>query len=128
MSNLSSCILDVENVLATLKAACVADRNLEARMSKKLAAVVEALTVKDGMTKVLNQAYGHAEKKWALNVLNGEKDGCTRDNKLEKIQSYVTKTDGYDRFSNDPKTSDNVLVWLVEKFDTPLDLPEEDAA
>lgn len=116
MSVTSSCILDVENVLASFKAACDADKGLEARSGKKLAIVVDALTIKDGMTKVLNQAYGHAEKKWALNVLNGETDGCTRDNKLVKIKQYVQKTDGYDRFFSEESTTDKVQTWLDEKF------------
>lgn len=128
MKIVSATIIDVENALVSFKAACAAESSLEARTGKKLAIVVEALTVKDGMTKVLNQAYGHAEKKWALNVLNGENDGCTRDNKLEKIKQYVLKTDGYDRFYNDDNTSDKVQTWLDEKFSTPADSLIEDEA
>lgn len=128
MNIVSATIIDVENVLASFKAACAADSSLEARTGKKLAIVVEALTVKDGMTKVLNQAYGHAEKKWALNVLNGESDGCTRNNKLEKIKQYVLKTDGYARFSSEEGTSDKVKTWLDEKFPAQADQLMEKAA
>ena len=79
------------------------------------------------MTKVLNQAYGHAEKKWALNVLNSEADGCTRDNKLDKIKQYVQKTDGYDRFISEESTTDKVQTWLDKKFPVQVDMISDEA-
>lgn len=130
--SLSACIVDVENAVAVLKAAAMVDPSLEGAAGKKLAAAVELILPKDGVTKVLNQAYGYAEKKWAINALSDkDTDGCTKENKLEKIKQYVLKSDGYDRFSKVEKTNIKVQQWLVEKFNvatTAAPVPAESAA
>lgn len=121
MKRTTATIADVEAAIDVLKSAADVDPTLEGNAGKKLFAAEELILPKDGVTKVLNQAYGHAEKKWALNVVNDEKDGCTMGNKLEKIKQYVQKSDGYDRFSGNESTSDKVQTWLDEKFSTQAD-------
>lgn len=112
-------ITDVENALLAFKAAAEQDTKLEGLSAKKLAAAVDALTPKDGVAKDLNQAYTHAEKKWATNVLDEEKDGCTRDNKIEKIKQYVTESTSYIRLIKDSTTKDKAERWIAEKFPIP---------
>ena len=115
MSLTIATIADVENALLAFQAAAELDANLEARAGKKLAAVVDALTPKDGVTKDLNQAYTHAEKKWAVNYAD-EKDACTKGNKAEKIKQYVCSTLAYTRLIADPTTKPKVETWLSGKF------------
>jgi hypothetical protein len=74
---------------------------------------------------VLNQAYGHAEKKWAINFAD-DLDSCTKTNKLEKIKQYVCSTLAYTRLIADPITKPKVETWLDEKFPAPVDQIEED--
>jgi hypothetical protein len=111
-------IADVENALVAFQVASELDTNLEARSGKKLAAVVEALTPKDGVTKDLNQSFTNGEKWWAVNVLN-DKDGCTKENKLEKIKHHILKSDAWSRLSGDVKVKAKADNWLAEKFPVP---------
>ena len=109
-------IADVENALATFKAAAQKDPNLEAASGKKLAAAVEYLTAKDGVTKDLNYAYTNGEKWWAVKVLSDKPDGCTKENKLEKIRQQILNSDAYTRHSSNPDTKEKAEAWLVDKF------------
>lgn len=114
-------IFDVEKALSCFKAAVLLDPALEGLSGKKLAAVVEGLTLKDGVTKDLNQAFNHGESAWAKNVLNGEIEGCTMDNKLDKIKQHVLQTSAYRRHIGDVTTKPKVEQWLASTFPTPTD-------
>jgi hypothetical protein len=107
---------DVVKALETFKTAMDTDPKLEGLFAKKLATAVDALTLKDGVTKDMSQAYTHAEKKWAMNVLDDEKEGCTRGNKLAKIREYVLESTSYKRHVKDPDTKAKVEKWIDEKF------------
>jgi hypothetical protein len=102
--NNTATYVDVVKTMETLKAAMDLDPNLEGLFAKKLAIAVDVLTVKDGVPKDMSQAYTHAEKKWAMNVLNDEADGCTKDNKLVKIREYVLESTSYKRHVNNIDT------------------------
>lgn len=128
MKRTTATIADIEAAIVVCKAAFTIDPTLEGSSGKKLFAAEELILPKDGVTKVLNQAYGLAEKKWALNVVTEEKDGCTMGNKLEKIKQYVQKSDGYDRFSNNKSTTEKVQTWLDKKFPIQPDPSEVDEA
>lgn len=112
---ITATIREVEAALANLKALCAITTGLELQNCKKLGAVVELLTPKDGVTKDLNQAYTNAEKKWAMNYAN-DLDGCTKVNKLDKIQQYVLVAEGYNRHANDDESMSKVISWLADKF------------
>ena len=128
MKNTTATIVDVENALVAFKAAAQADRALEVQHGKKLAAAVEALTPKDGTTKLLNQAFTYGEGWWAKNVLNDGKDGCTTDNKQEKIAEHIRKSDAYSRLVNASDTKDKVEKWFTEDFVDKFPKPEPEAA
>lgn len=108
-------IADVEAAIAVLKKAVTVDPTLEGSSGKKLAASVELILPKDGVTKDLNQAHTHAEKKWAVNFAN-DLDACTKGNKAEKIKQYVCSTLAYTRLIADPGVKPKVESWLAEKF------------
>jgi len=112
----SATIADVENALTILRAAVMADPTIEIKAAKKLAASVELILPKDGVTKDLNQAFNHGESWWAKNVLNGQAEGCTTGNKLEKIKQYVCQSSSYNRHTSDADTRDKVQRWLNDKF------------
>ena len=121
-------ISEVESALVTLKTLCATTPGLEGQYGKKFGAVVELLTLKDGVTKDLNQAYTNAEKKWAVNYAN-DLDSCSKINKLEKIRQYVLVADGYTRHFNNADTKLKVENWLAEKFSAPAPVePELDQA
>ena len=111
-------ITDVENALLAFQVAVEQDPNLEARYGKKLANVVDALTPRDSVTKDLNQAFNHGESSWAKNVLNGELDGCTKDNKLAKIKEHILKTAAYNRLINNTSTKAKTEQWIATTFPT----------
>ncbi|GFO55572.1 hypothetical protein GMSM_25790 [Geomonas sp. Red276] len=108
-------IADVETALLAFQVAAERDANLEVRSGKKLAAVVEALTPKDGVTKDLNQAYTNGEKWHAVNAKT-RKHGCTPENEQEKIKWYIQNTDAYARHFGNPETKAKVEGWLAETF------------
>ena len=108
-------IIDVEKTLATLKSAITANPSLEVEYGKKMADVVDLLTLKDGVTKDLGQAYTNAEKRWAVNYAD-EIDGCTKLNKLDKIKLYMVASSGYVRHHNNPDTKVKVEKWMSDKF------------
>ena len=112
----SANIVDVENALNAFKAAAQANPDLEAESKKKLAAAVEALTPKDGTTKLLNQAFTYGESWWAKNVLNGGLEGCTTDNKADKIRGHIHRSDAYSRLFNDTATKAKVEKWFQDDF------------
>jgi hypothetical protein len=118
-------IADVENALLAFQAAAEQDTKLEGLSAKKLAAAVEALTPKDGLTKDLQQAYTNGEKWWSVRYGKDEAEGCTKENKLVKIKDYILKTDSYTRHFGNAKTKERVEEWLAEKFTVK---PEEDGA
>ena len=109
-------IADVENALVILKAAVKADASVEAKAGKKLAAAIEFILPKSNVTKDLNQAYNHGESWWAKNVLNGQLEGCTTANKLDKIKQYVCQSSSYIRHTSDSGNKENVQRWLADKF------------
>ena len=117
MKIISAVVADVEKALEEFKAACKDNPYLEASSGKKLAAAVDVLTPKDNVTKNMNQAYTNAEKKWAMNVLNGQADGCEATNKLMKIKEYVQGSTSYNRLAKDPTTVGKVSKWVIDKFD-----------
>lgn len=119
-------IVDVEKALEAFKTAVTLDPALEGLSGKKLAAVVEGLTPKDGVSKELNQAYTNGNKWWSVNFTNGEKEGCTKDNRLDKIKLYVLQTAAYRRLIGDSATKEKVELWLTTTFHTPTD--EADSA
>lgn len=123
MKKTTATIAEVEAALVTFIAAAEKDKDLEKESGKKLAAAVEALTPKDDVTKELNQAYTNAEKWWAVNVLNDEKEGCTRDNKKDKIRSRVLQSDAWTRHIGNPDTKGKADQWLAKKLED-----EEDKA
>src|SRR5690242_14745281 len=91
-------IADVENALVEFVAAAEEDPTLESRYAKKLGVVIENLTVKSDVTKELNQAYTIGEKWWAVNTLKG-KEGCTKENEIEKIRWHVLNSKAWVRNS-----------------------------
>lgn len=109
-------ITDVENALLAFQEAAEQDTKLEGLYAKKLAAAVEALTLKDGVTKDLQQAFTNGEKWWAVKVLSDKPEGCTKENKLEKIKQHVLKSDAYTRHFGNEETKGKVERWLAEKF------------
>jgi len=120
-------IADVEVALAAFKAAAQLDQSLEHDSKKKLAAAVDALTPKDGVTKDLNQAFTYGENWWAKSVLNDNADGCTKENKLEKIKLHVLKSPSYLRHSADENTRAKVARWLADTFPVTADAQDEAA-
>jgi len=118
MKKLTATIEDVQAALNAFIVASTEDASLEGLSGKKLAAAVDALTPKDSVTKDLNQAYTHADKKWAMNFAD-DQDACTKANRADKIKQYVTSSVGYNRLIADPATKGKVEKWLREKFPTP---------
>jgi hypothetical protein len=123
----SAYVSDVEVVLASLKATIATDPQVEVEFGKKLATVVELLTPKDGVTKDLKQAFTHGENWWAKNVLNGNLDGCTTDNKLEKIKKHILMSSSYHRHVADDKTKVKVERWMNETFPVQAEQMDEAA-
>jgi hypothetical protein len=117
MKPITATITEVESALAAFIAASANDEKLEGLSAKKLAAAVDALTLKDNVTKDMNQAYNHAHKKWAVNFADGS-DGCSRENKLEKIQMYMADSSSYKRLSKDPATEHKVSAWMSKTFES----------
>jgi len=109
---------DVEKALATYKAAVAKNPSLEVKNAKKLAGVVSELSPKSDVSKLLGQAYNIGEGKWAKNVLNGNKEGCTVDNKKDKIMAHITSTSAYNKLIADPETKAEAEAWLEEAFFT----------
>lgn len=108
-------INDVERALANFKVAAALDPRLESKAEKKLAAAVEALIPKDNVTKDLNQAYTNGEKWWAVNVMN-DKEGCTKDNKDEKVKARILKSDAWTKHHGNLDTTEKAEDWLAGKF------------
>lgn len=115
MKKLTATIEDVQSALTAFIAATTEDPSLEGLSGKKLAAVVDALTPKDSVTKDLKYAFTNAEKKWAMNFAD-DLDGCTKANRAEKIKQYVTSSVGYNRLIADLATKGKVEKWLKDKF------------
>lgn len=115
---------EAEKALKDLGVDIAADPGLEVLFAKKLGNVVELVTPKDGVTKLLNQQYRYGKNWWASNAMDGETEGCTKDNKLEKIKQYVLRSDAYHRLHGDPKTSGKVDKWMAEKFPEVVGVPE----
>jgi hypothetical protein len=109
-------IADVRSAIEALELAAQKDQKLEGLMAKKLAMAIDYLTIKDGVTKDLNQAYTNGEKWWAVNYANDEKDGCTKANKIEKIKARVLASDVWVKHHGNSKTKDKAEAWLAEKF------------
>lgn len=124
---ITATISEVETALVTLMELCATTPGLEGQYGKKFGAVVELLTLKDGVTKDLNQAYTNGGKKWAMNYAN-DLDSCTKANKLDKIRQYVLVADGYTRHFNNADTKIKVENWLAEKFTAPADTELDQAA
>lgn len=116
MQNASTTIADVKRELANFEAAADKDKHLEAKYAKKLWLVVDNLTIKDGVTKDLNQAYTNGEKWWAVNVMKGDKEGCNKDNKDEKVKARVLKSDAWAKHHGNPDTEEKAEKWLADKF------------
>ncbi|TGU71174.1 hypothetical protein E4633_12565 [Geomonas terrae] len=108
-------IADVKRELANLDAAVAKDPSLEGLMGKKLWVVVDNLTIKDGVTKDLKQAYTNGEKWHAVNAKK-KLYGCTDDNEQEKIKEYILGTDAYARHYGNPDTRAKVEKWLADMF------------
>lgn len=100
----------------------------------KVNKLLEALTIKNGVTKQLNQAYTYGERDWALAFANGT---STRGQKNQHIKDHIMKTDAFRRFTTVPSTgSDGVIAkaekakndamaWIAEKFPEPDSSVEE---
>lgn len=125
--SVSSTIVEVEHTLTILKQEAAKDPSIEAQYAKKLAAVVDLLSIKDGVTKDLNQAYTYGKNWWANNVTDGNLEGCTLENRLEKIKEHVLKSSAYSRHFNTPATKGKVEKWLRETFAAPAQ-PQQKAA
>ena len=121
-TNATATIADVEQALDAFKAAAQLDQTLEGDSKKKLAAAVDALTPKDGVTKDLNQAFTYGENWWAKNVLNDNTEGCTKENKLEKIRLHILKSPAFIRHSADENTKVKVARWLADTFTAPAEI------
>jgi hypothetical protein len=106
-------IADVENVLAGYKQRVAANPKLEALDGKKLGSIVCLLKPKTSVPKLLTQAYGYGESKWAKNVLNDNAEGCTKENKLEKITEHILSTEAYKKFIKDTDTKDEAEAWMA---------------
>ena len=109
-------IADVEASLANYKLRVAAKPELEKLDGKKLAVVVETLAKKSNVPKLLLQAHGHGESNWAKNVMNNNHDGCTADNKLEKIKTHILSTSAYINFINNPDTREDAEEWMKAEF------------
>jgi len=109
-------IAEVKNAVQVLELAIQMDQKLEGLMAKKFAMAIDYLTIKDGVTKDLNQAYTNGEKWWAVNFANDEKDGCTKANKIEKIKARVLASDVWAKHHGNSNTKDKAEAWLAEKF------------
>ena len=109
-------IADLKKATAVLEAAIAKDPTLETQIGKKLAIAVDNIYPKDGVTKDLQQAFTNGEKWWAVKVFSDETEGCTQDNKLEKIKDYIIKTAAYGRHFGNPDTKAKVEQWLASKF------------
>lgn len=116
MKIVTATVVDVEKALDAFKAAVSVDPSLEGLAGKKLASAVELILPKDGVSKDLNQAFNHGENWWAKNVLNGDLEGCTRDNRLDKIKQHVCQSPSYIRHMGVPSTKVKVERWLEETF------------
>ena len=90
----------------------------------KVNKLLEFMTIKNGVTKQLNQAYTYGEKAWALAFANGT---ATREVKEQFIKAHITQTDAYKRFTTVPtgtapeidkaeKAKKDALAWIAEKF------------
>jgi len=118
-------IAEVKNAVVALELAAQKDQKLEGLMAKKLATAIDYLTIKDGVTKDLNQAYTNAEKWWAVNVMKGDKEGCNKANKDEKIKARVMMSDVWAKHHGDEATKEKAENWLVEKFKVKSEGQEE---
>lgn len=112
-------IANVERILAELKAEAAKNPNIEVKYEKKLAIAADVLSIKDGVTKDLNQAYTYGKNWWSTNVTDGNLEGCTMANKLEKIMDHVLKSSAYTRHFNNSATKEKVEMWLEETFTEP---------
>ena len=121
--SVSSTIAEVENILAALKLEVAKDASIEVQYAKKLAAAGELMSIKDGVSKDLNQAYTYGKSWWSTNVTDGELEGCTMANKDEKIKGHVLKSSAYSRHFNNAATKAKVEKWLAETFAAPA--PEQ---
>ncbi|HXE96192.1 MAG TPA: hypothetical protein VN642_07295 [Dongiaceae bacterium] len=114
-----STIADVEKILVILKQEAAKDPKLEGKYDKKLAQAAELLSIKDGVTKDLNQAYTYGKNWWSTNVTDGGLEGCTMHNKDEKIMQHVMKSSAYTRHFNNAATKEKVEMWMLETFTEP---------
>jgi uncharacterized membrane-anchored protein YjiN (DUF445 family) len=124
MKKVTASIADLKKTIVDFEVASEADPNLEGLYGKKFAAAVDLIEIKDNVTKDMKQAYNHAEKKWATNVMDNEADSCTKGNKFQKIKGYVLDSTAYKRLIKDPKTKAKVDKWIDETFTTPAEEPE----
>lgn len=115
MQSAAATIADVKRELEAFEAAVAKDQSLEVKYGKKLWVVVDNLSIKDGVTKDLNQAYTNAEKWWAVNALR-DKEGCNKDNRDEKMKGRILKSDVWTRHHGNADTEDKADKWLTEKF------------
>lgn len=102
MSVNTATITDVENALDALKTIIAEDPGIEGLQGKKLAAAVDALTIKTTVSSVFKRLQGNALRDFAVGKEEG-KPGYGDDTKEQKIKEYV-----FIRFSSymeDPKTS-----------------------
>lgn len=105
-----------ENAFETLKKLVVAKPELEAQLGKKLGDVVDLLKPRSDVSKLLGQAYNIGEGKWAKNVLDKNSEGCTTDNKKQKIMDHITSTPAYRRLVGDDSIKDEVNAWMEDRF------------
>lgn len=114
----SATIADVEKAFANYKAAAIANPKREGLDAKKLAGVVLGLLPKSDTSKLLAQAMNIGESKWAKNVVNDNAEGCTKDNKKEKIMDHITSTAAYKKLMSDPDTKIEAEAWIERTFFT----------
>jgi len=96
--------------------------------NSKVNKLLEVLTIKNGVTKQLNQAYTNGEKEWALAFSNGT---ATREGKSLAIKTHIVQTDAFKRFTTVPSTGtpaevakaekarQDAMAWIADKFPVP---------
>ncbi|WP_224982704.1 hypothetical protein [Geomonas agri] len=102
---------DVHNAVAAFVAAAEVDSTLERRSGKKLAAAVAALLLND--TKDLKQAYTNGEKWWSVNAIK-RKEGCTLENRNQKIEEFIRRSDAWARFNSNEQNRERAEQWLID--------------
>jgi hypothetical protein len=93
--------------------------------STKVGKAIEALTPKDGLTRVLKQLQGYGLKDFLVKKEEG-KAGYTDLTKAEKVKGYVLGK--FKPYMDDPKTSVKATELFNAAYPSTTAAPEEEAA